>query len=269
MNRYLVWLGLSVMVAVSGAPTAVLADALEQRVQRLEQILNSQSLSDLVLEMHQLRREVQQLRGEIEVQQHTLDNLRKQQRQQYMDLDKRLGEASSGRADAEAPGAAQPEPAPSAPPPVPGSRDLPPPEGPGAAQPSAPVARPSAGSEEEAYQRAFDLLQQGKYEPARAEFEALLSAYPAGRYADNARYWLGETCYVQKDYPRALDELNRLIADHPQSPKIPGALLKIGYIHEAQGDPAKAAEVLRQLVEKYPGTTEARLAKSRLEKMAK
>ena len=124
-------------------------------------------------------------------------------------------------------------------------------------------------AEQETYQQAFELLQQGRYEQARNGFEALLAKYPTGSYADNARYWLGEAHYVEKDYAKAMDEFNRVISDYPQSPKVPGALLKIGYIYEAQRDPAKARGALQNVADRYPDTTEARLAKNRLDKIPK
>ena len=124
-------------------------------------------------------------------------------------------------------------------------------------------------SEKEGYRNAFNLLKQRRYDEAVRAFEGLLASYPNGEFSDNARYWLGETNYVKLDYRAALKDFQRLVQDYPLSPKVPGAMLKIGYIQDEQNNPGRARETLRTLTEKFPKTTEARLARGRLDRMAR
>ena len=53
------------------------------------------------------------------------------------------------------------------------------------------------------------------------------------------------------------------------SPKLPGARLKIGYIYYEKQNWAAARQELSALVTGYPGSTEARLADDRLQRMKK
>ena len=53
-------------------------------------IAADQRLSDLLLQMQRLQQEVQQLRGQLELQKHELSTLKRLQREQYLDLDARL-----------------------------------------------------------------------------------------------------------------------------------------------------------------------------------
>ena len=69
---------------------------LEQRLERLERILKNQSLSDVILQLQQLQQEVQQLRGELELQKYTLDAQNKRQRELYLDVDRRLHRVEAG-----------------------------------------------------------------------------------------------------------------------------------------------------------------------------
>jgi tol-pal system protein YbgF len=234
--------------------------SLEDRVARLEQILAGESLSELVLEVQRLKRELRELRGDLELQQHRLETLAKPLAQ---------GPALPGAAVGEA---AKPA-ARVADPPMPMSRELPPAERPTPPRPAGTLSAPKAAvplpGEEEAYRQAFDQIEQGRFEQAQADFAALLVRYPEGFYADSAHFWLGEASYVQQDYSRALGAFERVIADYPDSPRVPGALLKIGYIQDAQGESAKARETLQRLVGQYAGTTEARLANNRLDKLPK
>jgi len=227
-----------------------------------------QRLSDLVLQVQRLQQEVQHLRGQIEVQQHDIATLKQQQREQYLDLDTRLrarsgatstqlsggGSRQAGEREAfEAPTTAQSNPSDmaSAPPAVSGT-----------------ASRASTG-EKQAYHDAFDLLKQRRYDDAVRAFEDLLARYPNGEFADNARYWLGETHYVKRDYSAALTQFQRVLATYPLSPKVAGSMLKIGYIHYDQGDWQRARASLQDVIAKFPDSTEARLAESRLDRMTR
>jgi tol-pal system protein YbgF len=71
---------------------------LEQRVQMLERRINT--LSTIVLRLDSLQQEIQQLRGDLEVQDHNIESLKKRQTDLYNDADQRIsrlsGEAPSG-----------------------------------------------------------------------------------------------------------------------------------------------------------------------------
>lgn len=247
---------LATLLAVVLTVTPVFSSAVDQR------------LSDLLLQIQRLQQEVQQLRGRVELQQHEIATLKRQQREQYMDLDARL----QGRS------ADQP---PQAPANRAGSST-----GTGTFQnwdsgqqaPSTAADTTSAGSnaasesptaEKQAYRIAFDLLKQRRYEDAIRAFEDLLARYPNGEFADNARYWLGEANYVKRDYSAALTQFQRVLASYPLSPKVPASMLKIGYIHYDQSDWQRARATLQDVAKKFPDTTEARLAESRLERMSR
>jgi tol-pal system protein YbgF len=259
MNRYLV-IGL-LLTSVPMASVQAREPSLDERLQRIERILENQSLSDLVLQIQRLRQEMQQLRGELEVQGHTIEALKTQQRELYLDLDRRLsaGEASAaGTPEGEAVPSETPprEPAvPAAPAPVAEPITAPPP------------APEDSGAEQEEYQRAFDLLREGNYPDSISAFRSFLQRYPSSDLAGNAQYWLGEASYVTRDFDTAMSDFNRVIERYPESSKVPSALLKVGFIHYEQRAWGKAREVLGRLQSEYAGTTEARLAQQRLDRM--
>jgi tol-pal system protein YbgF len=201
-----------------------------------------QRLSDLVLQVQRLQEEVQQLRGRIELQRHQISTLEDRQREQYMDLDARLQGRTLSQSVA--------------------------PDRAGAPQEPSEAPSQSVTKEKKAYQAAFDLLKQRRYDDAVRAFEDLMARYPKGQFADNASYWLGEAFYVQRDYSSALTHFQRVLGTYPLSPKVPGSMLKIGYIQYDQGDWQRARRNLQDVVSKFPDSTEARLARNRLERMA-
>ncbi|MTW21467.1 tol-pal system protein YbgF [Allochromatium palmeri] len=275
-------LSLPVMLVLGGliAPSLWAADPeIEGRIGRLERILENQSGSDLLLQMQRLQSEMQELRGMVEQQRFDIERLQRQQRDQFLDLDARLagtgrsnqpgeGEAAGstvqpGLVDAsgtglDAPPGATPAETPIAPP-VPFS--------PGSAGiPALPAPETFGASERDLYSQAFEHLKERRYQEAKTAFNDLLRRYPQGEYADNARYWLGETYYVLREYPAALAEYDRLVQLSPASPKVPGALLKIGFIQYEQNAIEPARATLERVIRDYPNSTEARLARDRLER---
>jgi tol-pal system protein YbgF len=262
-------LAVSLLVYGSTA-SAVSKDELESRVQQLERRLDSRSLVSLMEQVSALEREVQQLRGDIEVQTHSMESLQKRQRDLYLDIDRRLHRLEAGGVQGQTsgvPGAAMA--------PVDPRRAV----GPGVATqpPLTPTRSPTAGSapaaglnpaqERKDYDRALEQLKEGRYTEASSAFQAFLGKYPGSGYADNAQYWLGEVYYVTREFQPALSEFGKVVDSYPDSTKIADAKLKIGYIQYELKDWTKARQMLNQVVQAYPGTTTARLAQERLDRM--
>lgn len=243
--------------------------SLAERVARLEAQAQGQGQGqttiDLLNRIDALQNEVTQLRGLVEQQAFEIENLRKAQRDRYVDLDSRLarleGGAGAALPPAPPPGAVQPLPEP---PPAAGQLVIAPPA---ATEPAAaPSARPlpGTGSEKVAYDEAFAALRDGRYADSARRFAAFLEQYPDGEFADNALYWLGESYYVTQNYRIALDTFRDLLARFPNSGKAPDALLKVGYCHYELREWAEAEAALADVVRLYPDTTVSRLAQGRL-----
>ena len=242
---------------------------LDERLKRLERLIGSEGLLKLFEEVESLGTEVRELRGQLEVQSHTIEQLRQRQRQLYLDIDQRLQKIES----APPAQAAGPSPQPSVPvaPAAPASQTA---EGAVPMPDPAPAASAAAGTteaagvdpfaEQQAYQGAFDLLKAGRYEDATGAFQQFIVEYPTGSYADNAQYWLGETYYITRRFAESVQEFQRLVAQHPNSQKLTHALLKIGYAHDELGNRAEAERVLGDLIARYPQSAAAGLARKRL-----
>jgi tol-pal system protein YbgF len=230
-------------------------------------------MANLVLQVQELQDEVRTLRGLLEDQNRELENLKRRQRDQYLDLDQRISDMRNAQPVTQGSVAQAPRPGPSAPP----AEDVPEVRAPmesqsqvtGIGQPvvETKAAPTSAADEKAAYDQAFQALKELRYADAAEEFQGFLDQYPNSDYADNAQYWLGESYYVTRNYEIALNAFQALLDGYPESPKSPDALLKIGYTHYEleQWDSARAA--LTQVQEKYPDTTLSRLAENRLRSM--
>ena len=102
---------------------------------------------------------------------------------------------------------------------------------------------------------------------AGAAFGAFLDAFPESRYRDDATFWQGERLYALREFEPAFEKFRALVETHAESPRAPGAKLKIGFILHELGQSAEAAAVLRGLVSTAPDSSEAKLARDRLARL--
>jgi tol-pal system protein YbgF len=255
---------------------------LEARLEKVERRLDNQSMVEMLTRLDQLQQEMQNVVGQMELLNHEMENIKKRQKDLYVDIDRRITQVEQKAAKAQ-PGAS---------PTMIGSATAG--AGTGAAgSPSGSMASgsPSAGSpatgampaggapmtttglvspqtkqlQREAYDRAFNLLKDGRYELAIASFKAYLETYPDADYADNAQYWLGEANYAQRRYDVALQEFNKVLDNYPKSSKRADAMLKMGFSYQELGKKEDAEAVLSNIVTMFPDTTAARLAKQRIQ----
>ena len=231
-------------------PVALRMQDLEARLIRIERVVENQSLVELSNELERLRSETTALRGELESLRFESENSDSRQRELYVDVDERLRTLEAGPRGFEPPLST----------PFDGA-------GAGGASAGAGSAvsppRP-AGSDQQNYQAAFDLIQQRRYEDAAAGFERFLVQFPTSPLADNAQYWLAETHYVRGQFNEALPAFRKVLEKYPQSAKLPDALLKVGYCQIELGDRNAARTSLQEVMRQFPDTTAARLASQRL-----
>jgi len=236
------------------------SDDLATRVRRLEQQLSSKALLEMLDKVERLQIEVQQLRGNVEEMQHTVDSMKQRQQGLYLDLDRRLmvlegGETEEPKADK---------------PPSSGSvNSAPNPQ----ADPSKSIElgsnkpKTSDVNQESTYRQAFGLLNDGRYKEAIAGFNHVLAHYPSGKYAGNAQYWLGESFYVARDFDAARDSFEKVINNYPESVKVPDAMLKLGFIYYELSQWKDARKALKKVIKQSPESIAARLATERLSLM--
>ncbi|MEO5625583.1 MAG: tol-pal system protein YbgF [Dokdonella sp.] len=285
---------LVVAVVVFASTASAQRMSLAERVDRLEQQANGQGGSnavDLVNQISALQSQVQSLQGQVEELKHALDESKQRSKDQYLDLDSRIGRLEGGGAAAPLPGGrAPPHAADSQPPdvdlgnpvgnvpaPIAAPRndsrkanvaDLSPEDRSATAQgdttaADAPAAA-DAGGGAASYNDAFAALKDGRYAESARRFQGFIDQNPDGELTGNAYYWLGESYYVTQNYKIALQSFETLLKRYPTSQKAPDALLKVGYSQYELKQWDQAEATLNQVVQTYPDTTVARLAQGRL-----
>lgn len=222
-------------------PYAVRQRQLEARVDNLDRVFKNQSLVTMSQRMDDLQDQIRKLRGDVETLEHDVDLSKKQQRDLYLDLDKRLQklELSAGSTAAND------------------------------ASASAGQSSASADDIQAAYQKNFNLVKQGRYDDAISGFTAFIQQYPQSQLVPNAEFWMGESHYQQSDFQGAVVNYKAVTDNYPDSSKAPDALLKMGYAQYEMKDWKAARRSLDAVVSKYPHSRAAGYAKERLQRMKK
>jgi len=265
--------------------TASTLSDIELKVKKMSSLVDNRAMLEMMQNVDELASEISLLRGELEQQSHDIIEIKKRQRELYLDIDRRLrdlesraiGQASSSapvqvpglnEATDEIPAVEPVDNAVSAASSTTGSGLI--------ADSSTPtvssqetVSSSTNSEEQAAYQSAFDTLKEGRYKKAKAEFKRFLKKYPDSGFAGNSQYWLGEANYVTRNFEQGIIEFELVLSRYPTSTKVPDAMLKLGYTYYEKKQYNKAKIMLSELRKRYPKATAARLASKRLDRIRK
>ncbi len=120
---------------------------------------------------------------------------------------------------------------------------------------------------ENIYKQAYDTLKSGEVGKARDMFTGFCEKFPNHKLLPNARYWIGETYYLEKNYEQAVIEFQRVIKEYPGKEKVPAAMLKQALSFRELGDTKSAKYLLKEIIDKYPHAEEVAAAKEALIKL--
>ena len=130
---------------------------------------------------------------------------------------------------------------------------------PPAAAPSRPAAK-AGGNPEQEYAAALATYRAREHGQAVLDFIDFIARYPTHALAGNAQYWIGEAYWAQRDYRQALVEFEKVFEHGPA--KAPDARLKIGLCYLRLGDVTRAQQAWQRVVNEYPKSESAAMARS-------
>jgi TolA-binding protein len=161
----------------------------------------------------------------------------------------------------------------------PGGRPTPSPSP--APSPSGEARSPGDGTAEESYKAAYLDFTKGNYTLAIAEFREFVRRYPDAPQADGAQYWIGESYFsmgraaasagqaekAREALEQSVQEFRKVFVNYPRGRQVPTALYKeaLALVELKQVKVAQAR--LRYLVDNFPQSEEAPLARERLKSL--
>jgi tol-pal system protein YbgF len=178
----------------------------------------------LFSEIEMLKEEIQGLRSTVEQQGYELNKLKTEQKQRYLDLDRRMSQLIEGQ--------------------------------------SASVSQPVTvqGDGQVDYDAAFSLMKQRKLDEASAKFKSFLQTYPKSELAVNGYYWLGQIYYNQGNLEEARKAFTIVVNQYSDHQKAPDSTYKLGVVLHRLGDTAQAKPLLQSVVKKNSESASARFA---------
>jgi TolA-binding protein len=152
----------------------------------------------------------------------------------------------------------------------------------------APTPSPSGGSKsstepgaEESYKAAYSDFTKGNYTLAVAEFREFVRQHPDSPRVDSAQYWIGESYFSigraaaaagqpersREALERSVQEFRKVFVNYPGGRQVPTALYKeaLALVELKQMKVAQAR--LQYLVDNFPQSEEAPLARERLKNL--
>lgn len=220
--------------------------SLDKRVQSLEALINGKGLLDMQNQLEQIRQDVAQLKGDLEVVNHQLEDMRTKQNAQYTDLDNRvkslefLAQQVSGQLGGALPGAA----------------------GGGGSD----ASKPSDASQQEAraFSEAESLNQAGKYKEAFNAYDSFLKTYSGSKLAPDALYGMGYTQFALKSYKSSVATQQKFLENYASHPLAPNAMLSLANSQIQLGQIPAAKKTLKELIAAHPNAEVTPSAQKRL-----
>lgn len=237
---------------------------LQQPVAQQQMVQQTASDStDLLTRIDQMQQQIRDLTGQLEMQNHRIQQLQMTQQQIYSDFNNRLDKLGSGSAttvnvtpvDTSANGT-----------PAPTTDTQAAAQAPNTQTPSATQAQDEF-KENELYQSAYRFIGVRQYTQAEAGMRMYLQQYPKGKYSANAHYWVGEIELLSGNLPTAGQEFSTVVTGFPKSDKVADAQLKLGYIYYQENKFKEARTAFNSVKSLYPNTSTAQLAQQRLDDM--
>ena len=172
-----------------------------------------------------LKQELQKLQGVVEEQAYELNKLKMEQKERYLDLDRRLSQAvKNDGAD----------------------------------------SRPSQGQAKESYTKAFELMKNQKLKEAADAFNAFLQAHPKSPLVVNGYYWLGQIYYNQGKLDDARKAFTIVVNQFPNHQKTADSMYKLGVVLHRLGDVSQGKQYLSLVVKQFSDSATARFARKYL-----
>jgi tol-pal system protein YbgF len=108
---------------------------------------------------------------------------------------------------------------------------------------------------------------EGAYGTAREAFQMLLREFRQHERAPDAQFQIGETYAAEKNYEQAVQELEIVAEEWPDSERAPQALYRAGIIAAdslSPKQPRKARQLLQRVVDTYGNSSSAGPARTKL-----
>ena len=115
------------------------------------------------------------------------------------------------------------------------------------------------------FTEALELFEADMYAEALDKFREIIIGSPEGEYTPDAYFWSGELFLAQKMLEDARESYLIIIDKYSDHKRAPDSLYKLGEIAVSLGDGLAAVDYFKSVIDTYPDSAVAQLAKKSLE----
>ena len=201
---------------------------------------NSALMESLLFQLQDMQSVVAEQRGIIEELSYQVQVMQQEQKERYVDLDRRIQFLQ----DKVANGAVA------------------------SAGPALTLKDQAALSDEDIlaeYNAAKALMLEKKFDESISQLAIFAKKYPTHPLTPNAWYWIGEIYLVQRNSAGAKQAFEQIVTNYSSHDKMPDSLYKLGVIAQQAANPALAKQYFERVLKDFPNTQSAKLSKARLE----
>jgi len=134
--------------------------------------------------------------------------------------------------------------------------------------PIGPSGNPAGPGPDQMYDLSLQQFRRGSLATARLGFREFLRVFPTHERAVDALFYVGET-WGAENADSAAGVYQQVVKTHPNSPRAPTALYRLGLHAEQRGDKAAARTYYARVVAGYPRSDEANLARDKLQRLGR
>ena len=117
--------------------------------------------------------------------------------------------------------------------------------------------------EQKAIDEATALLKRKDFANAAKAFTVFVQRFPSSDYAAQAYYLLGSSYFAADDCKNAIPALQTVVNQY-KIPRAPDAMLNIAICHQDMDNPDAARSTLEALIKEYPDSSAAKTARGKL-----
>jgi tol-pal system protein YbgF len=122
-----------------------------------------------------------------------------------------------------------------------------------------------------AHKRSFDTaiesFRNGDFRQAGVQLRVLLDRFPDSPYVPSALFWYASAQYALREFKSAIASYGSFLTAHAKHPRAADARLNLGLSQADAGDRVNARKSLQMVVDQFPESNAALVAKERLSRL--
>ena len=205
-----------------------LSDIARQKSEQQAAQDQSRANAQLFYQLQMLQDEMMRMRGQLEEQEHAINQLKQQRLDDYLSFDQRLTALSDQGSNSDT------APSPAA-----------------TLLASTATVAASNSNEQEDYKAAFELVRQKQSEQAKAAFIAFNQQYPNSVLLPNSYYWLGRLQAQSDEHSQASASFAEILAQFPDDKRAADAAYYQALSKFQLGEQCAAKQQLLDVIERY------------------